>query len=140
MKAQLKHTVDLYLVKWKEWYSSLSSGVLLAVHNPQDEKDDDGDLIPQEEEEPTLPKKTTPCKVKRAEESESEVEEIGKNKKKKKKKEGQQQKEAKDDSGKVKPKASVAPFVGHVRTAGKKGALHHSMLPIGPRKVMTVSK
>ena len=110
---------DLYVVKWREWYSSLLSGVPVAVYKPQDEDDDDGDLIPEEEEESTPPKKTTPCKVKREEESESQVEEVGKNKKKKKK-EGQQQKEAKDDSGRGKPKASVAPFLGRVRTASKK--------------------
>ena len=109
---------DLYAVKWREWYSSLLSGVPMAVHKPQDEDDDDGDLIPEEEEESTPPKKTTPSKVKREAESESEVEEVGKNKKKKK--EGQQQKEAKDDSGKGKPKAGVAPFLGRVRTASKK--------------------
>ena len=109
---------DLYVVKWKEWYNNLLSGVPAAVHKPQDE--DDGGLIPEEEEESTPPKKTTPRKVKREEESESEVEEVGRNKKKKKKKEGQQQKEAQDDSGKVKPKAGVAPFLGRVRTAGKK--------------------
>ena len=110
---------DLYLVKWREWYSSLLSGVPVAVHKPQDKDDDDGDLISEEEEESTPRKKTTPRKVKREEESESEVEEVGKNKRKKKK-EGQQQKEVKDDSDKVKPKAGVAPFLGHVRTAGKK--------------------
>ena len=38
----------------------------------------------------------------------------------KKKKEEHQQKEAKDDSGKVKPKAGVAPFLGRVRNRGKK--------------------
>ena len=120
-KAELKDYAggNLYVVKWRQRYSSLLSGVPVAVHKPHDKDDDDGDLIPEEEEESTPPKKTTPRKVKREEESESEVEEVGKNKKKKKK-EGQQQKEAKDDNGKVKPKAGVAPFLGRVRTASKK--------------------
>ena len=59
---------DLYVVKWREWYSSLLSGVPVAVHKPQDEDDNDGDLIAEEEGESTPPKNTTRCKVNRAEE------------------------------------------------------------------------
>ena len=41
---------DVYVVRWKEWNSSLLSGVLVALHNPKDEEDDGGDLILEEEE------------------------------------------------------------------------------------------
>ena len=37
---------ELCVVKPKEWYNSLLSGVLVAVHNPKDEDNDDGDLVP----------------------------------------------------------------------------------------------
>ena len=107
---------NLYVVKWREWYKCLLSCVPVTVHKPKDGDDDDEDLIPEEEEETTPPKKTTPHKLNREEKSESEVEEVGKNKKKKKK-EGQHPKEAKDDNGKGRPKAGVAPFLGCVRTA-----------------------
>ena len=40
---------DLYVVKWKEWFSTLLNGVLVAVHKPQDEDDIDGDLVQEED-------------------------------------------------------------------------------------------
>ena len=85
-------------------------------------QEDDGKPI-LEEGKPTPPKRNTPCKVQREEESKSEVEEVsdGSKGKKAKKKDGQRQKEVKAESSKAKPKVGVPPLLGRVRiAAGKK--------------------